>query len=118
MKGYDERYQWLSGVPGHMSPREIRSAPHCLVRLSPTLRKRVRIGAILVCLLFVMFSSVRREPRRQAGQIIVRTNDVAVTACAGLLGAGISAIGQRAASPSETATHACATVSMSIPRRR
>ncbi|OXI81381.1 hypothetical protein CFB50_23595 [Burkholderia sp. AU33423] len=66
VEGYDERYQWLSGVPGHMSPREIRSAPHCLVRLSPTCGKRVRIGAILVCLVFVMFSSACREPRRQA----------------------------------------------------
>ncbi|OXJ14012.1 hypothetical protein CFB39_22855 [Burkholderia sp. AU6039] len=66
MERYDERYQWLSGVPGHMSPRVIRSAPHCLVRLSPTLRKRVRIGAILVCILFVMSSSACREPRRQA----------------------------------------------------
>ncbi|ERI26133.1 hypothetical protein BURCENBC7_AP0472 [Burkholderia cenocepacia BC7] len=47
MKRHDERYQRLQGVPGHTSPREIRSAPHCLVLLSPNVRKRVRIGARL-----------------------------------------------------------------------
>ncbi|ARF87882.1 uncharacterized protein BCN122_II1139 [Burkholderia cenocepacia] len=46
-------------MPGHTSPREIRSAPHCLVLLSPNVRKT---GPDRRAFVFVMGSMACRGP--------------------------------------------------------
>ncbi|AZQ54217.1 hypothetical protein D5R55_25080 [Burkholderia cenocepacia] len=72
MKRHDERYQRLQGVPGHTSPREIRSAPHGVVLSPPNGRKRVRIGARVVCCVCDDLGGVPRAVRQAIGSFYAR----------------------------------------------